>query len=95
MQHKGKEVKVKYLPFPLEVQGKCTGFLSERTSCYLIGIDSTRTPQQQRHTLGHELAHLFLDHLDRHDQPIADQEAEANRMAWYYYREWKRQTPLP
>lgn len=89
MQHKGKEVRIRYLPFPATVQGSIFGFLSERNSCYLIGIDSTRTRQKQRQTLGHELAHLFLDHLDRHDLSIKELEAEADEMSWYYYSAYR------
>jgi len=90
MVHGGREIKIRYMEFPQEVRGSCPGFVTAKfDGLYLIVIDSTQAPIVQRHTLGHELAHIYLDHLDRFDQHIMDQEREANRLAWHYYRQWK------
>lgn len=96
MEHNGKPVKITYLPFPVEVQGSIPGFLMECKTCYKIGIDITQPLQRQRHALAHELAHLYLDHLNQHDRPVMEQEAEAHRQAWHFYRKWKQeQHPAP
>ena len=88
MQHNGKKVEIIFMAFPEDAQ--CVpGLLMESRACYKILIDSTRPPQTQRHTLGHELAHLYLDHLDQHDRNIWEQEREANQYAWKFYREYK------
>lgn len=86
MQHNGKEVKIKYVPFPLDIQGKIFGALKECSDYWLIVIDSTRCKLHQRKTLGHELAHLFLDHLDQFDRDIRDIEWEAQKMSWTFYK---------
>lgn len=90
MTHNGKEVKIEYFDFP-EGCETIRGFLSG--SCnfdyWWIAINSRMHPQAQRHALGHELAHLFLDHLEQNDRPVMEQEAEANKWAWHYYREYK------
>ena len=90
LTHNGKEVVIEYTPFPESIRGKVKGFLSAsvKFDCWLICIDSELSPQAQRHCLGHELAHLFLDHLDS-KKPIPEIEAEANRRAWEFYRAYK------
>ena len=89
MTHNGKEVRIKFIPFPEGIE-TLPGFLtgSCKIDYWLIAINSRLHPLTQRHALGHELAHLFLDHLEQ-DKPIWEQEAEANKMAWYFYREYK------
>lgn len=89
MTHNGREIVVEYIPFPKGVQGYVKGAVTERTTDYLILIDSTRHPQAQRHTLGHELAHIFLNHFNQPGRPVKDQEREAKRDAWHYYRQYK------
>ena len=89
MKHNGREIIIEYLPFPKKAQGACSGIIGECQTCYIILIDSTRHPLQQRHTLGHELAHLFLNHLEEHHRPVREKEREANKLAWYYYRKYK------
>jgi len=89
MTHNGKEVRIEYFDFP-EGCETIRGFLSG--SCnfdyWWIAINSRMHPLTQRHSVGHELAHLFLDHLDQ-QRPIMELEAEANKWAWHYYREYK------
>ena len=90
MTHNCKEVRIKYLDFPEGIK-TMPGFLtgSSDLAYWCIAINSRMHPQTQRHTLGHELAHLFLNHLDQHDRTVMEQEAEANKFAWHYYREYK------
>lgn len=90
MTHNGKPVEILYQEFPQELRGEITGLVTAKfQDKYIILIDSTRHPITQRQTLGHELAHIFLNHLDQHDRPIKEQEQEAGRATWYYYREYK------
>ncbi len=90
MTYQGRPVKIEYMTFP-EGCDTVRGFLSGscKLDYWLIAINDRMHPQTQRHTLGHELAHLFLDHLDQHDRDIREQEKEANAWAWHYYREYK------
>ena len=90
MKHNGRIIEIRYQDFPLELQGAIPGFVTAKfEDRYIIVIDSTRAAIVQRHTLGHELAHIFLNHHDQHDRPIKEQEREANDHAWHYYREYK------
>ena len=88
MIHKGRKVAITWLPFP-DVNG-IGGALIEDKEYYLIAINSALAQIRQRHALGHELAHLFLDHLDRRDIPIMLLEKQANRYAWTFYNAYKR-----
>lgn len=98
MMANGRPVKIVYEVFPQQIQGKIKGVTFAGTDEYIIMIDSSRHPQAQRHTLGHELAHIYLGHFDRsgvawelmpdggsfsHDETL---EREANAHAWEYYR---------
>lgn len=90
MTHNGKTVEIRYQEFPQELRGEIPGLVTAKFSDkYIILIDSTQHPIVQRHTLGHELAHIYLNHLEQHDRPIKEQEREAGREAWHYYREFK------
>ena len=73
------------------------GFTAADKKEYIVFIDSSRHPQTQRHTLGHELAHIYLGHFDRGGNVwksaagaryLQDEtmEREANANAWKYYR---------
>jgi hypothetical protein len=90
LSHNGKSIKIKYVSFPKELQGFAGGFVSEkRDSRYLIVIDRTRIPLLQRKALGHELAHIYMNHFDQDKRPVQDIEKEANINAWKYYRLYK------
>lgn len=86
--HDGKRVKIMFLPFPVEA---CGGFLTDCGEHWLIGINCDRCALLQRHSLGHELAHLFLGHLDddQRGRPIREVEAEADVLAWSFYRAYR------
>lgn len=90
-------VRIIYTVFPEEMQGEIKGFTAADKKEYIVFIDSSRHPQTQRHTLGHELAHIYLGHFDRGGNVwksaagaryLQDEtmEREANANAWKYYR---------
>lgn len=93
MTHNGKQIRVIYLELPKTVYG----ISLEDAKGYDVCINSTCSGIVQRHALGHELAHIFLNHLA--NAPTPDQlptanrhnaiELEANRNAWKYYRLFK------
>lgn len=72
--------KVKYIPFPPEIQGVIRGMVAGDGT---IVIDSTRDAATRDHTLRHELAHLVLAHHDA-DAPLMQIEREADAMAARY-----------
>lgn len=41
--------------------------------------------EADKHTLGHELAHVFCGHLDVENPDRAAQEKEADQKAWDYF----------
>ena len=85
MKHNGKEIVIEYDAFPDGVRKLIKAYVAEDTDAYLIGIDTHNAAIVQRFALGHELAHVFLGHLDS-SKPKAVQEREANKNAWKYYR---------
>ncbi len=89
MRHNGKKIRIKHVDFPIDLQGIFGGFAIVDKEEYFIGIDSSRAGIVQRYVLGHELAHVFLNHHEQHDKPIAEQEAEARKEAWNYYRAYR------
>ena len=84
MTHNGKSIRIVYLPLP----GQVHGVTAESDKDYLVAINEQSAAITQRHTIGHELAHIFLDHFDN-SKPIQDVEREANREAWHFYRIYK------
>ena len=69
-----------------------------RTGEYYTLVDSKMCPLQQRHTFGHELAHIFEGHF--HNDAIFHNndvfflrvdtiEHEAEQKAWHYYRMYR------
>lgn len=83
-----KEVLIDYIPFPENVQGFVYGMIAEQKHRYIILIDSTRCGLVQRRAIGHELAHLCLNHL-HNGKPAAENEREANARTWEFYRRYK------
>ena len=80
----GKPVKIVYKAFPQQLQGKVRGLTSARPDCYLVIIDNSRPAEDQRQTLGHELAHIYLNHIDS-SRPTKELEREANERAGEFY----------
>lgn len=91
MKHNGKEIVIRYLAFPEIVQGTARGITQERADSYLILIDSTRCRLLQYRALGHELAHVFLNHFDS-NKSIMEVEAEAWARSWEFYRAYRNGT---
>jgi Zn-dependent peptidase ImmA (M78 family) len=83
-----KTIRLVYLPFPESIRGKLQGIAEKNKEGFIIAIDSTRAPLIQRRTLGHELAHIFLNHYEQ-ARPVALQEKEADFRAWEFYRAYK------
>lgn len=79
------------MPFPEQIQGKIRGStLHKKGGYYLVFIDNTRAPISQRRTLGHELVHICLDHLEVDSPSCSDEnERQANKWAWDFYRLYK------
>ena len=84
MTHNGKEVRIVYLALP---DGVC-GAANEDDDYYLVVINQSLADITKRRALGHELCHVFRDHLAG-DRPIREVEEEADRLAWDYYRAYR------
>lgn len=89
MQHNNKIIRIVYLAFPDKIHGATV----ETDDEFLIGINSGITSITKRFALGHELAHVYLNHLSS-GKPLQDAEREANRNAWRFYRAF-RDSRLP
>ena len=93
MMHNGKPVIVKTLPFPDSLRGTAGGFAVVNDKEYTVAVDEGNAAIVQRFVLGHELAHVFLNHLeahlDREDVRREEQEREANKRAWEFYRAYR------
>lgn len=59
-----------------------------RDGTYIIGIDEALPQADYKKVLGHELAHVFLDHLEQPEPVTRAQEQAANDAAGFYYREY-------
>ena len=73
--------KLYYRKFPDGAHGVIHGYARMKEGYAVILIDSRLPEEQQKHTLRHELAHLWLNHFDDTDIGIAAIEAEADRFA--------------
>ena len=93
-------IHVAFLPMPPMIFGCAEHDLD--TGDYWVFISKNQCPLRQRQAFGHELAHIFLKHhditmlLDRYEDKDSTAhkryescEAEANRRAWEYYRQYK------
>ena len=84
MKHNGKEIRIAYLALPDGVRGGAV----EDEDYYLVVINQSLAAITKRHTIGHELCHVFRDHHSG-DRSIREVEEEANREAWNYYRAYR------
>ena len=92
LRHRGMDVYIDISLFSdfSERIDKIGGFAVKRHDCYVIAINTSRPLIVQRFVLGHELAHVFLDHLEAPRQiSVKDMEREANKAAWDYYRAYR------
>ena len=85
MTHQGKPVNIIYLELPARIHG----ILQETAAEFLIAINAADAPIVQRHALGHELCHIYRNHLNQPERGLKDIEQEANKYAWQYYRSYK------
>lgn len=104
MTHNGRRIRIAYKSLP-DWMAAIHGVTIEDREEYFVLINTGRPPLIQRHALGHELAHIYLDHFDKvpawEDVPRDDGgqqiltarnrdiEREANRHAWEYYRAYR------
>ncbi len=74
-------VKIYYVPFPESCRGAVKGMCQQLSADrFRILIDSSLTELQQRESLAHEKAHIYLFHFDS-DLPIEELENEADEIA--------------
>ena len=90
MMYQGKPVKLLDEDIPDRLKRLFRGMVVAGADDYRIIIDRKSVPIVQRFILGHELAHLYLGHIDGLHSLLRDKEREreANRHAWEYYRQW-------
>ena len=81
----GRTVEIYYVPFPDEEGTVTRGLAVKDKEMYKIYINSGISRILQKHTLGHELAHVFCGHLDTENPDRAAQEKEADQKAWDYF----------
>ena len=79
-------IKVFYWDLPPGIHGASMN--DSESGIYLVAIDSKQCDLRQRFIFGHELAHVFLHHHDSKCD-LMENEAEANREAWNYYRMYR------
>ena len=89
MQKNGKPIEIRFEAFPEDLRGKIYGLSKDTGRSYLILIDSTQDTQTQRRAIGHELAHVFLNHHGQTGRPVKELEKEADEMAAHFYREYE------
>ena len=89
MQHNGKTIKIIYRP----LSSYFGGATMECDNYYLVVINSTKDESTQNHAIGHELAHIMLDHFDN-GKPIAEVEKEADERATEFYRLYSSSIPV-
>ena len=85
MTHNGRQIKI--YAFPDEIK-HLTGISFIQGDSYIIGINKKLPQDQYKHILGHELAHILLNHLDSlkpGERTTADQELKAEQKASEYY----------
>lgn len=81
MQHKGRIIKLQYMTLPSGIHGA----VREMEHSYVILINSDSPGIVQRFAIGHEFAHIFLDHFES-SKGVLELEKEANKRAWEFYR---------
>jgi len=84
--HNQKRIAITPLPNSIRV---LKGISILQDDCYIIGIDYSLPEDEYKHILGHELAHIFLNHLDDMkpgERTTVDQEREADQKAPEYYK---------
>lgn len=83
-----KQFKIVYHWLPGHIGGCLT---TNSDGSYLIVINSSLDDEQQHSAIGHELAHLFLNHLES-AEPEERKEQQAEKYSKFYYNLWKEGT---
>ena len=84
----GKEIRVVFATFP-KGEGDIHGGTVLTPEGYLIAVNSNSPRRKQRHTLGHELAHIFLAHFDLATGTLRKIEKEADAAAYRFYLRYR------
>ena len=79
-------IKIFFQDLPPRIYGATQH--DKKTGIFWVLIDSKQCDLRKRYIFGHELAHVILHHHDS-KETLAENEAEANRRAWEFYREHK------
>ena len=85
MTHNGRQIKIHAFPDDIK---HLRGISFIQGDSYIIGINKKLSQEQYKHILGHELAHIFLNHLDNlkpGERTTAEQEQEADERATEFY----------
>ena len=86
-ERNGKAVDIYIEPWPNGITS-IGGIALNKPDHYIISVNEN-APDPNR-SLGHELAHVFLGHLDDgQNKTIAEMEQEANREALRYFNMWE------
>lgn len=85
----GRTVAIIYRRFPEKHRKETRGFVVKEDGRYTVIINTDLSPLLRNHTLGHELAHVFCGHLDTEGGDKIEQEHEADRLAWDYYKAYR------
>lgn len=64
MEHNGKCIRIVYKACPDSLSGFGGVTIEDQTEFFVL-INTSKHPLRQRHALGHELAHIYLDHFDK------------------------------
>lgn len=88
--YNGRAIDVIVKSFPPAIQGKVKGAATIDGNRYIVMVDGSRTAQEQRLTIGHELAHIYLGHLDDPGGDVAGMEAQAAALAPRYATQYER-----
>lgn len=87
MTRNGKRIIIYHFPIPEgQTSEDLHGLVGEDANKYYILVNSSLTEEEQQAALGHELAHIFLGHLDDERSNDQEAEAEADREAGKYYQ---------
>lgn len=87
MEWNGRRIVVADFPEPLDA--RIHGAVTETDTKYLVFINPACVGIVQRYALGHELAHIYLNHFYQLERDVMDCEREANRRAWEFYRAYR------
>lgn len=87
LHDQGKDIVIYRTIFPEQLRSRVRGMTERDGDVYSVLIDGSQPDAVQQHTLGHELAHIFLNHFDENRTGKAAED-EADAAAGYYYSKY-------